>query len=346
MDLSDADIFKSKLYKNAGNQKDEFINQWNEISSNLEKDNFIDFKRIFTHLMHIIRGKEGIIENIKGLRKFYDEDKSKRLSNWQDILNSMKKLIGAWDYITNPNENSGASNAILNWVTILRYYPNSYWEYPVMAFLHNNSIVNDNDEYFFDTEKEEELLELLRITTKYCYFKWLKYRSIGSVKDTIFKVVRDISLPSGNYKKTYLDDIKEDNIWHELNNKNIGKGQKGICLLNAVLCETRGARVPVGFHIEHILPKKWEKCHYDDGWTEGRYVGNHERLGNLVILEAKKNIKIGNKPFSDKKIEYLKSDLSETREVANKYHDWSYNDFERRNKEIVDRLEGWFKSRS
>ena len=92
MDLSDADIFKSKLYKNAGEQKDEFINQWNEISSNLEKDKVIDFKRIFTQLMHVIRGEEDRIENIVGLRKFYDYEKSRRLSKWQDILNSMKKL--------------------------------------------------------------------------------------------------------------------------------------------------------------------------------------------------------------------------------------------------------------
>ena len=214
-----------------------------------------------------------------------------------------------------------------------------------MTFLHNNSKINEHDEFVFENSKEQELIELLMITTKYCYFKWLKYRSIGSVKDTIFKVVRDIS-QLYDYKKAYYDDIKEETIRDELRKDNLGKGQKGICLLNAVLFETRGRKIPEGFNIEHILPKKWEQYKYFDGWTEGRYIGNHERLGNLLVLEAKKNIKIGNKPFSDKKLEYLKSDIAETRDVANRYQDWSYNDFERRNKEVLDRLETWFKSKN
>jgi len=339
MDLSDADIFKSKLYKNAGTQQKKFVDQWNEISNNLEKDKVIDFKRIFTHLMHIIRGEEGIIENIKGLRKFYDEDKSRRLSDWQGILDSMKKLIGAWNYITNSNENNGASNEIFNWVLILRHYPNSYWEYPIMTFLHKHSKLNENDEFLFNNEKESELLELLMATAKYCYFKWLKYRSIGSVKDTIFKVIKEIS-HSGSYKKTYFDDINES-IRSELLSKNLGKGQKGIILLNSVLFGTRGRKIPEGFHIEHILPKKWEQHNYLD-WTDGRYEGNNERLGNLLVLEGGKNIKIGNKPFVDKKMEYLRSDIAETRDVATKYTSWTYSDFEKRNKEIVDRLETWF----
>jgi uncharacterized protein with ParB-like and HNH nuclease domain len=340
MDLSDADIFKSKLYKFAGRQKDEFIDQWNEISNNLEKEKTTDLKRIFTHYMHIIRGDEKIIETIKGLRKFYDEDKSRRLSNWQDVLNSIKKLIGAWEYITISNENGGASNRILNWVTILRHYPNSYWEYPIMTFLHKYSKINDNDDFIFDIEKEEDFLDLLKITTKYCYFKWLKYRNITSVKDTIFKVVRDIS-HSGSYKKTYYDDIKEGSIKDDLDKENLGKGQKGICLLNAVLRETREVKIPEDFHVEHILPKKWERYNYPD-WTDGTYKSNHERLGNLIILEAGKNIKVGNKPFADKKIEYQKSILTETRELANKYSNWSHRDCKQRHYEILEYLAGWF----
>ena len=342
MDLSDADIFKSKLYKNAnaGTQKEDFINQWNEISSNLEKDKAMDFKKIFTQLMHVIRGKENITENIVGLRKFYDQEKSRRLSDWQDVLNSMKKLIGAWDYITISKENGGASNKILNWVTILRHYPNSYWEYPIMTFIHKNSIINKDDEFLFDNEKEKELLDLLEVTTKYCYFKWLKYRTIGSVKDTIFKVVRDIS-QAGNYKKTFYDDIKDESIYNDLDKNNLGKGQKGICLLNAILCETRGIQIPEGFHIEHILPKKWERYNYPD-WNDNTYKNNHERLGNLLVLEGGKNIKVGNKPFADKKLEYQQSTLTETRDISIKYSNWSHRDFKLRDVEIMKRLERWF----
>ena len=59
----------------------------------------------------------------------------------------------------------------------MRHYPNSYWEYPIMTFLHKHSTMNSSDEFIFDTEKENDFLDLLMTTTKYCYFKWLNYRN-------------------------------------------------------------------------------------------------------------------------------------------------------------------------
>jgi len=39
------------------------------------------------------------------------------------------------------------------------------------------------------------------------------------------------------------------------------------------------------------LPKKWERYNYPD-WNDGTYKSNHEKLGNLLVLEGGKNIKI------------------------------------------------------
>lgn len=116
---------------------------------------------------------------------------------------------------------------------------------------------------------------------------------------------------------------------------------KQIRIEHLVLGDSENSKLEDVFHIEHILPKKWERYNYPD-WNDGTYKNNHERLGNLVVLEGEKNIKVGNKPFADKKIEYQKSSLTEPREIANTYFNWSRNDFRQRNSEILDRLEHWF----
>jgi hypothetical protein len=64
---------------------------------------------------------------------------------------------------------------------------------------------------------------------------------------------------------------------------------------------------------------------------EYEYKDYLNRLGNLTILQDKKNIKARNKDFKDKKEFYKESRLTITRELAN-YTKWDYN-------EILERQE-------
>jgi len=136
MDLNDSDIFKSKLYKFSSSEKDQFIKRWNELVQNVAGSG-LELKNIFSHYMHVLRGKEKIVDSIVGLRKFYDQSGSTRLRNWEDVMNSLDKLVWGWNYIT--NKENDASIEILNWCRVLVKYPNSYWEYPIMTFLHENA---------------------------------------------------------------------------------------------------------------------------------------------------------------------------------------------------------------
>ena len=63
MSLSDIDIFKAQLHKNAGQNSKEFIRRWNEIENNYN-DNF----RIY---MYILRAKDNITDKEIGLRPFF-----------------------------------------------------------------------------------------------------------------------------------------------------------------------------------------------------------------------------------------------------------------------------------
>lgn len=78
-------------------------------------------------------------------------------------------------------------------------------------------------------------------------------------------------------------------------------------------------------HIEHIMPQKpdgeWKDLFDKD---DSEYKDYLNRLGNLTILQDKKNIRARNKDFKIKKEYYLQSRLLITKNIAN-YDNWTYN---------------------
>jgi uncharacterized protein with ParB-like and HNH nuclease domain len=77
-------------------------------------------------------------------------------------------------------------------------------------------------------------------------------------------------------------------------------------------------------HIEHIMPQKpageWLTIYDQD---QDEYKDYLNRLGNLTILQDKKNIKAKNKDFVDKKIYYHESRLTITKKLT-EYDTWDY----------------------
>lgn len=78
-------------------------------------------------------------------------------------------------------------------------------------------------------------------------------------------------------------------------------------------------------HIEHIMPQKpdgeWKTLFDKD---DSEYKDYLNRLGNLTILQDKKNIKARNKDFNIKKEYYKQSRLTITNKIIN-YDEWTYN---------------------
>ena len=85
-------------------------------------------------------------------------------------------------------------------------------------------------------------------------------------------------------------------------------------------------------HIEHIMPQKpmgeWKVLYDKDEFEYKDYLN---RLGNLTILQDKKNIRARNKDFKDKKEYYKESRLTITKNLVD-YEKWDYN-------EILERQE-------
>lgn len=136
--LTDADIFKSKIYqKMPQDKKDGFIDRWNALS---EKCSYCDrsVQQCFTNYMAYLRAKdEDKDTSTPALRKFFTEDKDKRLSS-PELMDDLESIANLWTVINRHEviEGEDWSNnvRILKGLDILRSYPNELWVQPVVCF--------------------------------------------------------------------------------------------------------------------------------------------------------------------------------------------------------------------
>jgi uncharacterized protein with ParB-like and HNH nuclease domain len=347
MDLSDADIIKSKLYKVSKEEKDDFIIRWNELLDDAQM-NGLDLQQVFYQYMHVIRGTDRNIDNVIGLRKYFS--KTGRLVDWKDTLDSVEKLVWGWSYLsvsTDEKNNSkfNATSYIFNWFKLLLAYPNDYWQYPIMVFMHKYVVKNELGQFYLPESQIKPLEELLTETARYCYAKWLKHRGVTAIKFTIFKVVRDI-IHGGDYKTIFSEDLANDSIdSNQLRNilskkfSSLNRGRKGICFLSSLL-KNQQRTISDDIQIEHILPEKYERYRYDD-WDESKFTHHFDTLGNVVILERRLNIKASNQFFIDKTMYYLQSDIADVRDLASNKN-WTPKLCQERHKEITNKLIDFF----
>jgi hypothetical protein len=86
------------------------------------------------------------------------------------------------------------------------------------------------------------------------------------------------------------------------------------------------------FNLEHIMPQS-----PSDAWdvTEETAQAFGRRLGNMVLLNPNVNVKIGNKPFTERKPIYASSPLVLTQEVAD-YEEWGPIQIDQRQTRLAD----------
>ncbi len=89
-------------------------------------------------------------------------------------------------------------------------------------------------------------------------------------------------------------------------------------------------------HIEHIMPQKpkgeWLVMYEND---KEQYKDNLNRLGNLTILQDKKNIRAKNKDFVEKKKYYAESRLKITNHL-NEFDKWDYEEIQNRQEKLYE----------
>jgi len=323
--LSDADIFKAKLYRSARDEghEEEFTSRWGQLQ---------DHETLFRVHMHVDRSIHGDSSKEKALRSYFADPAT--LKDWKSILLSLEKysLISDWN---SPPE-------VYVWWEVLETFPNLYWKYPLYVFLHKYGEVDDNG-FALNERYHDQLIQLMRGCIRFFFVKGVVHNSVNAVKDQSFKLCVKIQREEPTFWKDLNDSAKSDidSFLNRLNGPEYGRYTKGLVLINAFLEEIdnpkrflhallEGKKI----HIEHILPKQWNNY---DQWDEGEYIAQLNTLGNLVPLEWKLNISAKDSFFKRKQEKYSQSGFKAAKNLT-RVSDWSAEACRRRHKEVVDRM--------
>lgn len=130
--LSDADIFKAKIYSNLeGDAKNTFIQDWKELDSDAASVSE-NIQQLFYYYMFYIRATEDDKNTTTpGARKYYSDNKFARLLSRPDILEELKRILNIWMALYNKGdveEEWAKDKNILQILDALSSYPNEFWK--------------------------------------------------------------------------------------------------------------------------------------------------------------------------------------------------------------------------
>ena len=338
--LSDADIFKSQLYKHYSQkgEKDKFIEQWKILEEKTDKifhpQTGTPMDELFTRYMYYERAKQGIKSSTtEALRKFYEKDHYALLKN-DYVFSNLIELADFWEDVTNLNSDRFDNDNVLRKLFVLNYAPNGMWTYFVSVYFIQHKNNWDNAEF-------EKFLE------KNIAFIWayaLTNSGVNALRTPIYAEMinlvenRPVTFSDFKFDKAGLMNILQ--TYEFSNRRPITKSmltwwayqdeKQKILSLDTIL------------EIEHIFARNRqenEKSLQDEN--------NLECLGNKALLEKRINIRASDYRFSDKKKYYqgytkgnsVKEGtyINELLELSNK-DDFNEQDIIQRNHVIVDKF--------
>lgn len=356
MPLSDADIFKSYLYGyySEANRSAEFIDLWNELNSiSLEAGLKVDdvfryyaYKIRCEHIAGVNAGHIPDADSLKDvgreidLRRFYLDSHNNYLAT-QGLMQDLIDLAKFWKSISDTADDY--DQTYLNPSTkrlmhCLLLYPNINWRRVVSVFFFaHNKNADEIRRCFYDFAAR--LLSFLCV-------KYINKPGVDSIRSGVAKAC--VEMMSA---KKITDSCKEHILPQQFvakfdpNMFAADKLMKTLIVLNAYLVDEEGdAIIPDNFHVEHILPKKWQDANYQ-GWDYNSAIegGLLECIGNKIPFEKTLNIQAGNGYFAQKKVKYAQSSILEVQQLSllNKC-DWSQHDVHKRLDKVSERLTAFF----
>jgi len=306
--LSDADVISAQLYSNAGINKDEFNEQWeqiNKLASKLNSHKVVNIDAILTQFMYINRARQkeylknhSVDVTVPGLRRYYTDIKKELLNDPMILCNEFMKITGYWEAIK---------------------------DYPIVKLLLK---FNENAKLYLAGYLSR--YEIMEITEE-------KILCISECLIRLFSILElvDAGYSSKNFK-TFLfgvnlkfvdknipiSDIKKDFDEHILNSwnteaikGNILEYDKNILVfLNEYLyAKIKGNKFDFAenVNIEHIMPasgRNIETIRIDANITDkDEFINMVNKLGNKILLEDDINKSISNEWFKTKKHTSIKN---------------------------------------
>lgn len=326
--LSDADIFKAKIYNHLeGKDKEIFIERWKELDEQATAANE-SIQQLFYYYMFYLRALEKDTKSTTpGVRKYYSSNKFERLYQ-SELLDNLFVMIELWKVINKGEvleDESWSSNIkIKQTLDTLTSYPNEFWKYPVIIYY----ICYRKDKNF-----EDKFARFLNKLLAELMTKYILIPTINAVKGDILKlnsaiVISDI--PKFDFKE--LDQAQlEAGIQNP--HRNVVR-----MLLKTLAYKYQDSLLPSKWEIEHIFPQKWQTNYFIDE-SDHKIREKIEHIGNKLPFEKKLNIIAGNGYFAKKKKEYAASKIEITKVMGlSEIQEWNLESISKRDIRISDSI--------
>lgn len=326
--LSDADIFKAKIYNQLEmDSKEKFIERWKELDEQATDANE-SIQQLFYYNMFYYRALDKDTKTTTpGVRKYYAANKFERLYK-PELLDTLFVILNLWKVVNKGEELEdeawSKNNKIRQTLDTLASYPNEFWKYPVVIYY----VCYRNEENFekrFALFLNKLLMELLT--------KYLMKPTINAVKPDILKlnsaIVTSI-VPAFEFK---VIDMTQMEPYIQNPNRNAVR-----MLLKTLAYEHQDDLLPAKWEIEHIFPQKWQSNYFPDE-SDSTIKEKIEHIGNKLPFEKKLNIVAGNGYFKKKKKEYATSKIRITNVMGiSDVTDWNLDSIMKRDIRVSDEV--------
>ena len=325
--LSDADIFKAKIYNYIDNsQKKDFIEEWKLIDESASNANE-SIQKLFYYYMFYLRAKENDRNTTTpGIRKYYSQNQFEKLYQ-SDLLTNLRLLVSLWTVINNrivvEDENWSENKEILKVLDSLSSYPNEFWKYPVVIYY----LRYKNSENF-----ESDFLNFLRNLFAVLSARYVVTPTINAVKRSILNL--NASVYQSKTPKFDFSLVDEEKFKEKVKNAHRNTVRM---LLKVLAYQRQDELLPEKWEIEHILPQKWQNSFFPDN-SEREVRNLIEHIGNKIPFEKKLNIIASNGYFAKKKESYQKSSITMVRDLSKEKSDWKLDEIRERDIRIADEL--------
>ncbi len=324
--LSDADIFKAKIYNHLDAEgKEEFIKKWQRLDSDAT-DAGESIQKLFYYYMFYLRALENDIKTTTpGIRKYYSRNKFEQLYK-NDVMEDLASMLNLWIVVNNRTEIVGKewskNTEIKKSLCTLSSYPNEFWKYPVVIYYLKYSEF-DNFEAIFEKFLKKLIAVLL--------VRYIITPTINAVKGGILKLNAEIintPNPKFDFGEIHNQELKDK----------IKTTSKTVRMILKILAyRYQDELLPEQWEIEHILPQKWQN-HYFPNTPDEEVKELVEHIGNKIPFEKKLNIQASNGYFAKKQESYKESKVQIVLDMSEQHSDWGMDEIRERDIRIYDEL--------
>ncbi len=331
--LRNSDIIKSI---NIGEIKSEeekirYGKKWEKISDTFKDQD--EFDRFLSFIRTIIVKEKARVNLLDEYEKIY---KNKLLEKGKPTIEVLKKYQKHYEKIIELSDFE-IGNDFKNLITIMRYaLPSTDWIPPLLLF--------------YERFGKDDILTFLRKLEFKFVGDWVLQETPTTRitnMNQILKVIeeaskdKDVNIAFTNKAIYYID---RDAFKNTLNGKIYQKRFSRYILLKREYLLGDDV-VHISNHnyitVEHVLPQNpransfWRKDFSNDKIEEWK-----DKIGNLVLISKKKNSRLSNLDFEEKKDRYLKGriDIFPSSKIFADYDEWTLDIIKKRQEEIIKML--------